>query len=39
MSAAPDAQILAVGMATPLGLDAPSAAVAVRAGLSRFRES
>ncbi len=39
MSAAPRAEILAVGVATPLGLDGPSAAAAVRAGLSRFRES
>lgn len=40
MSAAPQgAEILAVGMVTPLGLDPASAAAAVRAGVSRVRES
>ncbi len=32
-------EILAVGLATPVGLSAPSAAAAVRAGISRFGES
>ena len=39
MTAGLQAEILAVGMSTPLGLDGPSAAAAVRAGLCRFRES
>jgi 3-oxoacyl-[acyl-carrier-protein] synthase-1 len=33
------ADILAVGLATPVGLDGPSAAAAIRAGICRFKES
>jgi 3-oxoacyl-[acyl-carrier-protein] synthase-1 len=33
------AEILALGLVTPVGLDAPSAAAALRAGVSRVRES
>lgn len=37
--ALPSCEILAVGLATPVGLDARSAAAAVRAGINRFRAS
>jgi 3-oxoacyl-[acyl-carrier-protein] synthase I len=39
MAPKPPAEVLAVGLVTPVGLRAPAVAAALRAGISRLRES